>query len=83
MVLVTDGLTEQQNESGEEYPIKRLYHILTEYSQESLEELRERILDDFHSFKEDAPYHDDVTFMLIRYPHEEVLEEDIEWEKIE
>src|SRR6056297_1187410 len=83
MVLVTDGLTEQQNESGEEYPIKRLYHILTEYSQESLEELRERILDDFHSFKEDDPYHDDVTFMLIRYPHEEVLEEDIEWEKIE
>lgn len=83
MLLVTDGLTEQQNQSGDEYPLKRLYKILTENSQESLEELRESILADFHSFKQDAPYHDDVTFMLIRYPHEEEFEEDIEWEKVD
>ncbi len=82
MVLVTDGLTEQQNESGEEYPIKRLHGIINEYAEESLEELRERILMDFHAFKQDAPYHDDVTFMLIRYPHEEEFDQDIEWEQV-
>jgi phosphoserine phosphatase RsbU/P len=83
LLLITDGLTEQQNQSGEEYPLKRLYTILTKHSTESLEELRERILADFHSFKQDTPYHDDVTFMLIRYPHEEEFDEDIEWEKVD
>ncbi|MGC9312980.1 MAG: PP2C family protein-serine/threonine phosphatase, partial [Sediminispirochaetaceae bacterium] len=81
VVLVTDGLSEQTNDLGIEYSMNRMHRIILAHQDDNLEEIREYILEDFHSFKQDAPYHDDVTFMLIRYPDEEEFDEDFEWDK--
>ncbi len=81
VILITDGLAEQVNSSGEEYSLERLYKIVIDNEEHSLEEIRETILNDFHEFKRDIPFHDDVTFLLLRYPEEEEFEEDVEWEE--
>ncbi len=82
VILITDGLAEQVNAAGEEYSLERLYRIVIDNEDKSLEEIREFILSDFHSFKKDIPFHDDVTFLLVRYPEEEEnIEEELEWEK--
>ena len=83
VVLVTDGLSEQKNNQGIEYSMNRMHRIILAHQEDSLEEIREHVLEDFHTFKQDAPYHDDVTFMLIRYPDEEEFDADFEWEKEE
>jgi len=83
IIVVTDGLSEQKNNQGVEYSMKRMHNIVLSRCEDSLEEIREHIVEDFHTFKEDAPYHDDVTFMLIRYPDEEEFNEDFEWDKNE
>jgi phosphoserine phosphatase RsbU/P len=81
VILVTDGLAEQVNQEGEEYSVERLYRLVIKHEDRSLEEIREIVLADFSSFKKDAPFYDDVTFLLLRYPKEEEFDETFEWEK--
>jgi phosphoserine phosphatase RsbU/P len=78
IILVTDGLTEQQNLKGEEYSLQRLFRTIRRYKMEGPESIRDRIRSDFNIFRGDAPYHDDVTFMLIRYPDISEVEEDLD-----
>lgn len=78
IILVTDGLTEQQNLSGEEYSMERLFRLVKEYRHEGPEAVRDRVRSDFNLFRGDAPYHDDVTFMLLRYPDAKEAESDLD-----
>jgi sigma-B regulation protein RsbU (phosphoserine phosphatase) len=80
-ILITDGLAEQVNSSGEEYSIERLYKMVIAHEDRSLEEIREHILSDFKQFKGEIPFHDDVTFLLVRYPEEEEFEDEVQWEQ--
>lgn len=68
LVLLTDGLTEQQNNSGSEYSMDRMLRLVARYQKEGVEAVRERICEDFDRFRGDAPYHDDVSFLIFRYP---------------
>ncbi|QEN08715.1 CBS domain-containing protein [Oceanispirochaeta crateris] len=71
ILTVTDGLVEQKDSFGECYDISRMYDLIRLNSDCSLEEIRDTILQDFESFRQDTPYHDDMTFLLIRHPHPE------------
>jgi sigma-B regulation protein RsbU (phosphoserine phosphatase) len=86
LILVTDGLTEQQNLTGDEYSMERLLGIVKKHHAHGLEAIRDRIRSDFNLFRGDAPYHDDVTFLIFRYPDAAEVDKDIdpshtiEWE---
>lgn len=86
LILVTDGLTEQQNLVGDEYSMERLLRIVKKHQEYGPEAIRDRIRSDFNIFRGDAPYHDDVTFMIFRYPDAAEVDMDIdpshtiEWE---
>ncbi|MDC7235614.1 MAG: PP2C family protein-serine/threonine phosphatase [Spirochaetales bacterium] len=71
IMTVTDGLVEQKNGKGEFYEMERMQHIVKVNSDCALEDIRDTVLADFEHFREETPYHDDMTFLLIRYPHPE------------
>lgn len=71
ILTVTDGLVEQRDHRGKEYDMTRMQDLIRMNSELSLEDIRDNILMDFESFRQDTPYHDDMTFLLIRYPHPE------------
>lgn len=86
LILVTDGLTEQQDSKGEEYSMERLLRLVQKHKDQGPEAIRDKIRSDFNAFRGDAPYHDDVTFLILRYPDAQEAEKDIdpshsiEWE---
>ena len=71
ILTVTDGLVEQRDHTGETYDMTRMQDLIRMNSGISLEDIRDNILMDFEFFRQDTPYHDDMTFLLIRYPHPE------------
>ncbi|WP_020613087.1 SpoIIE family protein phosphatase [Sediminispirochaeta bajacaliforniensis] len=77
LILVTDGLTEQQNLDGQEYSMTRLFSVIKTYREEGPESIRDHIRKDFNRFRGDAPYHDDVTFLIFRYPDAKEVEMDL------
>jgi phosphoserine phosphatase RsbU/P len=67
VVILTDGLIEQTNSSGEEYPITRFAKHLKEESTLGLPVVLEAVLKDLTVFRGNQPQHDDVTMGLLRY----------------
>jgi len=67
--LYTDGILDCQNESQEQYGKARVKALLTELMQkhgnQSLETVRNGLVDDFTAFIGDRPLADDITFALI------------------
>ena len=68
LVTLTDGLVEQKNPNGHFYDMERMEDLVKVNHEDALEDIRDRILEDFEYFRQDTPYHDDMTFLLIRYP---------------
>jgi len=66
LILMTDGIIEQVNSSGENYGLGRVKKVLDLNRALPLEELRQKLLDDFHGFRTGSPLHDDITFLLLR-----------------
>jgi phosphoserine phosphatase RsbU/P len=64
LVLVTDGITEASNASGEEFGEARLVRFLQEHCQLSSAELRQALLDAVASFGGQA-LQDDATLMIV------------------
>jgi sigma-B regulation protein RsbU (phosphoserine phosphatase) len=64
LVLVTDGITEASNASGEEFGEARLIHFLREHRQLSTVELRQSLLDTVAAFGGQA-LQDDATLMIV------------------
>ncbi len=75
IMTITDGLVEQKDASGRCYEMKQLQDLVKSHRDCSLEEIRDAVLLDFETFRQDTPYHDDMTFLLIRYPHPDEAEE--------
>ena len=74
IMTITDGLVEQKDASGQCYEMRQLQEMVKIYHDCSLEEIRDAVLQDFETFRQDTPYHDDMTFLLIRYPHPDEAE---------
>lgn len=67
LILITDGIIEQENARGEAFGLKRLKDFLTSHQQENLKTVRVRLLEEFHAFRKQTALHDDVTFFMLRY----------------
>jgi sigma-B regulation protein RsbU (phosphoserine phosphatase) len=66
MVFYTDGVTEAQNPSGEEFGMERLAAVVTGGSALSAESLMNEIFRSAADFSGEAGFHDDVTILVVK-----------------
>jgi phosphoserine phosphatase len=66
LVLVSDGILEYRNPTGEEFGVARVHEILREHQGKTMAELARFLLDSVRSFACGAPQEDDITAVLIR-----------------
>jgi len=69
LLLLSDGITEQENRKKELFPVERIGHCVSRAveSGEDLVRAKIRILEAFFSFKKDVPQHDDISLLLFHY----------------
>lgn len=67
LFLYTDGISEAQDPNGEVYTEERLDHSLGDIGHAPVETLIGTITDNVRSFTGDAPLHDDVTCLVLRW----------------
>jgi serine phosphatase RsbU (regulator of sigma subunit) len=65
-LFFTDGLSEAMNPQADLFGESRLREILEDHNQRSLEDLRERIIDEIFTFAEGEDQHDDMTMVLVK-----------------
>jgi len=65
-VFVTDGITEGQQQSGDEYGEERLVRLLEEISTAHAEAIRDRVVAEVKAFAGDANQHDDQTVVVVK-----------------
>jgi len=65
-LFFTDGLSEAMNPRADLFGEARLREILEQHSSNSLEDLRERIVDEIFAFAEGEDQHDDMTMVLVK-----------------
>ena len=66
VVMYSDGITEAENEAGEEFDTSRLEVLLTESAGASASALRDRIAAAVDAFVDNAPQKDDQTLVIAR-----------------
>lgn len=66
LIIFTDGVTEAENERGEEYGETRLLTMVQAIATASPQVLLGAIVYNLDQFVGDAPQHDDVTLMLLK-----------------
>jgi len=66
MVFYTDGVTEAQNQSGEEFGMERLSAVVTRGSAMSAEDLMNDIFRSAADFCREVGFHDDVTILVVK-----------------
>ncbi len=59
----TDGLTEAFNEEEEQFGLERLLEIIKTHGLENLSILHQFIFKSLDDFRDDTPYHDDITMI--------------------
>ncbi len=69
LLLLSDGVIEQKNRSGEQWPLSAIGTAIEESLRVSGDPVRAkiRILESFFSFKEDVPQHDDISMLIFHY----------------
>ena len=66
LVFYTDGVTEAENRSGEEFGLKRLSAVVRRGSSLAAEELMVDILSSAANFCGEVGFHDDVTILVVK-----------------
>jgi serine phosphatase RsbU (regulator of sigma subunit) len=66
LVFYTDGVTEAENASGEEFGMERLSDVIRRGSQSTAEQLMRDIFESSAGFSEKNGFHDDVTILVAR-----------------
>lgn len=67
VIYYTDGLTEAENASGEQYGVDRLKQVILGNSQQPAQLIMNRIVEDVGRFCAGIPPFDDMTVMIVRY----------------
>ena len=67
LLMYTDGVTEAENEAGDEYGLDRLCSLVCAF-QSSSAEFQKRLFADIDAFTALAPQHDDITCLIVRFP---------------
>jgi serine phosphatase RsbU (regulator of sigma subunit) len=65
-LFFTDGVTEAMNNRSELFGDDRLRGIMEENADLSMEELREKMVDEVFNFAGGAVQHDDMTMVLVK-----------------
>jgi len=65
-VLYTDGISEAMNPDGDCFGDQRLVELAERHADLTSDGLRERILDEVHTFAGEAAQHDDMTMVLVK-----------------
>jgi serine phosphatase RsbU (regulator of sigma subunit) len=65
LVIYSDGLTDAENEAGEEFGEERLRALIKSTAPKGASALEAKILQSLDSFTQGAPQTDDITFLLI------------------
>jgi serine phosphatase RsbU (regulator of sigma subunit) len=66
-IYYTDGVTEARNIAGEEYGYQRLMDIAMNTWLQSAEEIKQRIIDDVHSYSTGSEFSDDLTLVVLKW----------------
>jgi sigma-B regulation protein RsbU (phosphoserine phosphatase) len=64
LALYTDGITEAQNEKGEDYSVQRLTDLIVRNAGKPVEEILNRCLEDYTEFR--SKDSDDITLLILR-----------------
>ncbi|MAS35646.1 MAG: hypothetical protein CL610_16670 [Anaerolineaceae bacterium] len=67
LVYFTDGLTEAQNNDGDEYGIERLQQVIRIAADGTAAQIRDTILADVNRFCAGAALYDDLTLVVVRF----------------
>ena len=71
LVLYTDGVTEAENPTGEQYESERLLQCCSGGAGQRAEQTVTRLLAEVHAFAAGAPQSDDITILAVRYNPEQ------------
>lgn len=66
LVAYTDGVSEARNPEGEEFGEERLARVVTSNAHLGADEMRERIVDEVHTWCSGTALHDDLTLVVVR-----------------
>ena len=64
VVWFTDGITECENQKGEEYGERRFVRSIKKHAHLPVEQLKEKVVEDAYAFFGDTPRADDVTLVI-------------------
>ncbi len=64
LALYTDGITEVQNDKGEDYSVQRLNNLIIKNAKKPVQEILDRCLDDYTGFR--SKDSDDITLLILR-----------------
>lgn len=66
LVMLSDGLPEAENSHGELYDYDRVLNLITKFSQNSSEEIRDKLISEVDRWLEGGVPDDDVTIVVIK-----------------
>jgi serine phosphatase RsbU (regulator of sigma subunit) len=66
VVLYTDGITEAENDTGDQYGIDRLCTLVADNWQRSVEDVRQIVVDDLQQFVGNHTVYDDITLVVCK-----------------
>lgn len=66
LVFYTDGVTEAENQLGEEFGIERLSEVVRDGSSLSAEDLTTNIFKSAAAFCSEVGFNDDVTILVVK-----------------
>jgi len=72
LLVFTDGLTEQVNDAGEEFPLRAVVDVLKRTPEGPVELLSDRLMQSFNTFRGKLHIGDDVTFAFMRFAKQEL-----------
>jgi serine phosphatase RsbU (regulator of sigma subunit) len=67
LAFMTDGIVEQTDSEGREYPLSRFEVYLGNHLNESIVDISSYFLSDIRDYRGKEPQKDDITFILMRF----------------
>ncbi|MBN2510844.1 MAG: SpoIIE family protein phosphatase [Spirochaetales bacterium] len=73
LLVITDGLIEQENGNGQVYSMNRVRDILERHRESAVETIRDQLIKDFHRFRGAHHLTDDITFAVMKFNDQKVV----------
>lgn len=73
LMIVTDGLLEQESGRGEVFSLESVVEILIAHHQKPVEAINDRIISEFEDFRGNHHLNDDVTYIMVKFREQDVV----------